>query len=163
MTPESMETNLTKLGVIDQYDLSRPVERSPTVFVNSYARVAAILNDKSGGFSTSYKSRVNRVLNGPGWVYFRMDFSTRNNWEYDRFFPIEDDKDRQAVVSILSSPDLLERIGKYFYETTKKLMSESAFELVGGKVAGVDVVRQVLRFVPVHWVATELVSVTSGT
>ena len=66
MTPESMKTNLTKLGVIDQYDLSRPVERSPTVSVNGYARVAAILNDKNGGFSTSYKARVTRVLHGPG-------------------------------------------------------------------------------------------------
>lgn len=66
MTPESMKTNLTNLGVINQYDLSRPVEISPTVSVNGYARVVAILNDKSGGFSTSYKARVTRVLNGPG-------------------------------------------------------------------------------------------------
>jgi len=42
-------------------------------------------------------------------------------------------------------------------------MSESSFKLVGGKVAGVDVVRQVIRFLPVHWVATDLVSVPSGT
>lgn len=42
-------------------------------------------------------------------------------------------------------------------------MSASAFKLVGGKVAGVDVVRQVLRFLPVHWVATDLVSVLSWT
>ena len=76
---------------------------------------------------------------------------------------MEGDKERQAVVSILSSPDLLEDIGEYFYETTKKLMSESAYKLVGGKVAGVDVVRQVLRFLPVHWVATDLVSVASRT
>lgn len=66
MTPESMKANLTNLGVIGQYDLSRPVERSPTVSVNGYARVAAILNDKSGGFSTSYKARATRVLDGPG-------------------------------------------------------------------------------------------------
>jgi hypothetical protein len=52
---------------------------------------------------------------------------------------------------------LLEGIGEYFYETTKKLISENSFTLVGGKVAGVDVVRQVLQFVPVHWVATDLV------
>ena len=45
---------------------------------------------------------------------------------------------------------------------TKKFMSESAFKLVGGKVAGVDVVREVIRFLPVHWVATDLVSVPSG-
>ncbi|KIM44733.1 hypothetical protein M413DRAFT_442688 [Hebeloma cylindrosporum] len=141
MTPESMKAILTNLGVIDQYDLSRPVERSPTVAINGYARVAAILNDKSGGFSAPYKARVTRVLNGPG------------------FFPVEDDKDRQAIVSILSSPDLLEGIGEYFYETTKKLLSESSFKLVGGKVAGVDVVRQVIRFLPVHWVATDLAGI----
>jgi len=42
-------------------------------------------------------------------------------------------------------------------------MSESSFKLVGGKVAGVDVVRQVIRFLPVHWVATDLVSIPSVT
>ena len=79
MTPESMKPILENLGVIGQYDLSRPVERSPTVTVNGHAQVAAILNDKNGDFSTSYKARVTRVLNGPGWVYFWMGFSTRNN------------------------------------------------------------------------------------
>lgn len=74
-----MKTNLTKLGVIDQYDLSRPVEKSPTVSVDGCARVAAILNDKSGSFSTSYKARATRVLHGPGWVYFWLGCSARKN------------------------------------------------------------------------------------
>jgi linoleate 10R-lipoxygenase len=49
-------------------------------------------------------------------------------------------------------------IGKYFYETTKKLIVGHSFTLVGGKVAGVDLVKHVLRVVPVLWVATDLVS-----
>ncbi|KAF8966303.1 linoleate diol synthase [Flammula alnicola] len=141
MTPESMKANLTKLGVVGQYDLSRPKAKSATAPVNSYACVAQILKDKKN-FSTPYKSRLVRVLDRPSG-----------------FFPVEDEKDRLAVVSILASPDLLEGIGNYFYESTKKLIVANSFTLVGSKVAGVDIVRQVLKILPVYWVATDLAGI----
>lgn len=62
MTPESMKTNLTKLGVLDQYDLSRPKSKTGTAAIDGYARVKSILSDKEG-FQTPYKARVDRVLN----------------------------------------------------------------------------------------------------
>lgn len=74
-----------------------------------------------------------------------------------RFFPVESDKEQQAVITVLSSPDLLDGIGRYFYESTKKLIDSNSYTLVGGKVGGVDIVRQVLTTVPVYWAATELV------
>ena len=82
-------------------------------------------------------------------------FSHREN----RFFPAEGGKEQEAVTAALSgSPELVDDIGKYFYETTKKLIVEHSFTLVGGKVASVDLVKHVLRVVPVLWVATDLVS-----
>jgi linoleate 10R-lipoxygenase len=58
----------------------------------------------------------------------------------------------------MSSPDLLQGIGKYFYQSAQKLISANSFKLVGGQYAGIDIVRQVLKVLPVYWVATDLVS-----
>jgi hypothetical protein len=53
---------------------------------------------------------------------------------------------------------LLDSIGRYFYETTQKLIAEHSFTLVGGKTFGIDLVKHVLRTVPVFWAASDLVS-----
>jgi linoleate 10R-lipoxygenase len=67
-----------------------------------------------------------------------------------------------AVTTVLASPDLVEGISNYFYESTKKLVAANSFTLVGGKVGGIDIVRQVLRILPVYWAATDLVSSRTG-
>ena len=61
-------------------------------------------------------------------------------------------------MTVLSSPDLVKGIGQYFYENTKKSIEGNGYVLVGDKVFGVDLVRHVLRSVPISWAATELVS-----
>ena len=69
MTPGSMKTNLTKLGLLDQYDLARPTTKKATNIVNTHATVSSILKDKEG-FIAPYKFRVDRVLKGKGYVSF---------------------------------------------------------------------------------------------
>jgi cytochrome P450 len=140
MTPDAMKTNLAKLGLQNEYDFARPAAKSETVIINTHARVAALLKDKTG-FVAIYKSRLERVLNGPG------------------FFPVEGEKEQQAVSAALNSLELVEKIGQYFYETTRKVIFENAYTLVGGKVSGVDLVRQVLRVVPIYWVAVEVAGI----
>lgn len=76
-----------------------------------------------------------------------------------RFYPLEDEKTLKAVVTALSgSSKLVDSIGRYFYETTQNLMAENSFALVGKKTYGVDIAKHVLRTVPMHWVASDLVS-----
>jgi len=75
-----------------------------------------------------------------------------------RFFPVESEEECKAVVSVLSSPDLVAGIGEYFYENTKKLIEDHCYSFVNKDVSGVDLVRCVLRALPVTWAATELVS-----
>ena len=77
-----------------------------------------------------------------------------------RFYPVEGEKEKQAVLAILNSPDLVELIGKFFYDTTKKFISSESYTYVGGKICGLDLVREVLRVVPIHWVAIDIVSST---
>jgi len=137
MTPDAMKTNLTKLDVLDQYDLARPATTKATEVINTHAIVSSILKDKEG-FIAPYKSRVDRVLKGKG------------------FYPVEGEKERQAVLDVLNTPELVEEIGKFFYDTTKKFIASESYTLVGGKICGVDLVRQVLRVVPIHWAAIDL-------
>ena len=52
----------------------------------------------------------------------------------------------------------MESIGHYFYDTTQELIAQNSFTLVGGSSFGVDLIKYVIRLVPVHWAASDLVS-----
>jgi linoleate 10R-lipoxygenase len=67
MTPTSMKTNLSKLKLLDQYDVEKPTTKNPIVDIKTHATVASILKDKEG-FVAPYQSRVDRVLKGKGCV-----------------------------------------------------------------------------------------------
>jgi hypothetical protein len=56
-----------------------------------------------------------------------------------------------------ASPNRADKIAHYFYERTRKLILSRSFTVSGKGVKIVDLVRDVLRYVPLHWTATELV------
>ncbi|TFK39791.1 linoleate diol synthase [Crucibulum laeve] len=145
MTPDSMKTHLTKLKLVDQYDLARPTPRSPVRTVTDYAEVSAVLKDAST-FTTPYALRSKRVVPGKG------------------FFPGEGEKEVVAVANGLSgSHESVEKIGAYFYEIVNKLITANSFTLVGGKTHAVDLVRDVLKAAPVYWAATDLAGIQLNT
>jgi hypothetical protein len=86
MTPESMKTNLTKLNLLDKYDLSRPQTRTPLRIVSDHSEVVKLLNDKEST-SKPYAARVARVIKGKGYgsifhsvtkmLIVKADFSLR--------------------------------------------------------------------------------------
>jgi linoleate 10R-lipoxygenase len=51
----------------------------------------------------------------------------------------------------------LEAIGKYFYDTTLQLLQEKSLRLKDQGLNLVNIVKDVLRLVPVHWVSTQIV------
>jgi hypothetical protein len=65
MTPDSMKVHLTKLNLLDQYDLSRPKPISPHVVIDNQEAAAAILKDTSA-FSAPYSEKVARIIKGKG-------------------------------------------------------------------------------------------------
>lgn len=76
-----------------------------------------------------------------------------------RFFTAEAESERIAVINALNaSPESLEKFGQWFYDNTHRLITEHSYTLVGGKTHGIDLVREVLKPLPVYWVATEIVS-----
>ena len=64
---------------------------------------------------------------------------------------------REVLKALLPSEEAFEKIGEFFYQKTRSLMHSKAFSLSDKGVMNVDVVRDVLRFVPLHWAATEIV------
>jgi len=82
---------------------------------------------------------------------------------YDRFFlasdiDAESQRDQREVLRVLqASPNQADKIAHYFYERTRKLILLRSFTVSGKGVKIVDLVRDVLRYVPLYWTATELV------
>jgi linoleate 10R-lipoxygenase len=81
----------------------------------------------------------------------------------DRFFlasnnDAESQRDQREILRALqTSPDQAEKIAQHFYETTRKLIISKSFTVSDKGVKVVDIVRDVLRYLPLHWTATELV------
>jgi hypothetical protein len=69
MTPDAMKENLTKLNIIDKYDLSRPKTGTSHITVKGHAEIAQILGDTES-FKTSYSTRASTVIPGKGYVTY---------------------------------------------------------------------------------------------
>jgi linoleate 10R-lipoxygenase len=82
---------------------------------------------------------------------------------HDRFFLASNNeansqRDQREVLRLLqSSPEQADKIAHYFYEKTRKLIVAKSFKLSDTNTRYVDIVRDVLRYVPLYWAATELV------
>ncbi|KAJ7765440.1 linoleate diol synthase [Mycena maculata] len=134
MTPTSMKGNLAKLHLLGSYDLSRPRTLPPVQMVQGYAEIVEIM--KSPKFVAPYADRANKIIKGKG------------------FFLIEGEKrQREIYTELFQSQESLDKVGNFFRDTTRKLITYHSFTLVGGKIGVVDIVRDVLKVVPVYWAA----------
>lgn len=77
-----------------------------------------------------------------------------------RFYTVENETEQEAIVhALVHNPENpaklspVDQVGEYFYKATRKQVEDSSFTLVGGKARGVDVVRHVLKVIPVTWAA----------
>jgi hypothetical protein len=65
---------------------------------------------------------------------------------------------REVLGALLHSPEAADSIGRFFFDKTRELVAAASYSQVGGKTSSVDIVRDVLKYVPLYWAATELVS-----
>ena len=61
MTPDAMQENLDKLGVLKQYDLNRPQPQMQTHHFTDYHDVVQILKNPAD-FEAPYAERASRIL-----------------------------------------------------------------------------------------------------
>jgi linoleate 10R-lipoxygenase len=82
---------------------------------------------------------------------------------HDRFFlaskdTVESQRDQGEVLRVLqTSPERADQIAHYFYEKTRKQIISKSYTLSDKNIRYVDIVRDVLRYVPLYWTATEVV------
>ncbi|KAJ7115970.1 linoleate diol synthase, partial [Mycena epipterygia] len=134
MTPTAMQANLTKMHLLGSYDLSRPKQLAPVQTVQGYAQIVDIM--KNAQFASPAAERAAKVIKGKG------------------FFIVEAEKQQREICApLLESKESLDKTAAFFRDTTRKLIGTHSFTLVGGKTCVVDIVRDVLKIVPIYWVA----------
>jgi linoleate 10R-lipoxygenase len=80
-----------------------------------------------------------------------------------RFYTVGSEKEQTRIAGALTnSAEPTAKIGRFVYDTTRQLIASSSFTLVGKKTRGVDIVRDVLKLVPVYWAAADIVSVSTS-
>ena len=143
MTPDAMHTILTNLGDIEAYDLARPTATKSVPEVSTYAEVGVVLAGKS--FGIPYSGRAAHVIKGDGFFIAPSD-SARGEREQ-----------RAMLDALTSAPGAVDHIAAKFYQRTRELMVYESWKGVGISHRYVDIVRDVLKFVPLYW-ACEVVS-----
>ena len=84
------------------------------------------------------------------------------NGHRDRFFlasnkEAECQRDQREVLRVMGAPGETDQIAHYFYEKTRELIKLKSYSLTDKNTKYVDIVRDVLCYVPLHWAASELV------
>lgn len=163
MTPQAMTVYLKDLNLSDQYDMKRPTTRNPGVVAMDYTQVGNIIKDPK--FIAHYEKRAKDVVSGKGWI-----FTICVVWEYPywvlvfffvpySFFSAPEDRTEQKRVlgALAGTSEASAELTKFFFEKTQELIKSNSFNLSGSKTRSVNLVRDVLKLVPIHWIA-DLVS-----
>ncbi|KAJ3859653.1 linoleate diol synthase [Lentinula novae-zelandiae] len=135
MTPQAMTVYLKDLNLSDQYDMKRPTTRNPGVVAMDYTQVGNIIKDPK--FIAHYEKRAKDVVSGKG------------------FFSAPEDRTEQKRVlgALAGTSEASAELTKFFFEKTQELIKSNSFNLSGSKTRSVNLVRDVLKLVPIHWIA----------
>ncbi|KAG2350116.1 heme peroxidase [Suillus weaverae] len=143
MHPERMEGYLKDLGKLDGYTLARPKPRGPCTNVTNYVEVGHVLRNTTK-FVPEYVDRAAEVIKGKGF------FAASKNGAEEQ---------KQFISALAPSPEAISKIGTYFYNKIKELIEQHSFSLVGEQTHAVNIVRDVLKVVPLSWAATEVAGI----
>jgi len=149
VTPNEMTKHLNNMGILKRYKTLPP----PTVpiphgqSINTFKGVQRVLGDMRT-FKTVYSESIDYLTNGHGFFLAFDD-------------PYKHDAARKLFVRALRMDGRMgEWVGMY-ERTANELIEDRKWVLPGVGRSGtvyVDVVRDVLNIIPVHWVSEEIVS-----
>jgi hypothetical protein len=64
---------------------------------------------------------------------------------------------KKEFLDTLAPPEAIDKIGQYFHKKTSELIKANSCSLIGTNTKTVNVVRDVLKLVPIYWAASEVV------
>lgn len=149
ITPNEMEKHLRKMGILKRYKTlpppTRPIPHGQSV--NTLKGVKRVLQDMRT-FKTVYGESMEYLTNGYG---FFLAFDE----------PSKHAADRKLVAGALRMDGKMREWVRMYHRKASELIEDRKWALPGVGQSGtvyVDVVRDVLNIVPVHWVSEEIVS-----
>jgi len=152
MTPDAMSKHLKNLKVADEYELSRTPALFPFISTSDYGQVGHIL--KSSDFTAQYQARVARVVDGKGYVS-QIIYLNCSLMQVLRFFTDGANPQRESqIIGALTKSDSESEILQFFYQKTRRVIQNESFSMSGAPNSkAVDIVRDVLKAIPIHWAA----------
>ncbi|TFK51792.1 linoleate diol synthase [Heliocybe sulcata] len=145
MTPDAMKSVLTNLGMVDQYELKPPAPQRPLVVVDNYKVIKEILNNDA--FSVMGADRAATFVKGEGFFIASADADKARK------------EQREFLRVLAGSPELMQYTAKYFHRKAAELIRAQSYANIGGKTQNIDIVRDIVRVVPIQWGASELAGI----
>ncbi|KAH7106072.1 heme peroxidase [Auriculariales sp. MPI-PUGE-AT-0066] len=149
MIPSVMREHLTRQGVADQYDFEMRSTYKVVKVVDTAEGVRNALKDWRT-FRSSYGDSMKEITNGYG-TYLAWDDTLKHR------------RDRLLIRDALFTSVQIDRYARFFFDTTRELIRQKSYSLVHSDVRSVDIVRDVVNLVPVHWASTQVAGISLKT
>ncbi|CAG7848099.1 Psi-producing oxygenase A AltName: Full=Fatty acid oxygenase ppoA; Includes: RecName: Full=Linoleate 8R-lipoxygenase; Includes: RecName: Full=9,12-octadecadienoate 8-hydroperoxide 8R-isomerase [Serendipita indica DSM 11827] len=142
-TPPEMKHWLTEMKLIQNYNVDRPSSDPvrPTQSINSAQGIDRVLKDMST-FNTVYGDSIRYLSNGYGF-FLAFDEEPKHR------------DARRLMHAALYRDGAMKKYAEFYQREATRLIRLRSFE-TGPKSRGVNIVRDVINIVPVHWVSEEL-------
>ncbi|KAH9854311.1 heme peroxidase [Lenzites betulinus] len=135
MTPEVTKKNLTNLGIVESYELKRPVAQPVSTIVDSVAGIANVLQA-----GQQYKTFENGLF-----------ASTASNLSVVANVP--EQRKLALTQAIFPTPDAFGAHKAWFGTTLRELIKEHSYKIDGLPGSRLDIIGNVVNLVPVYWVS----------
>ncbi|KAH8104009.1 linoleate diol synthase [Cristinia sonorae] len=145
MTPQAMKPILRKLGDTHLYDFNKPGVITEIPSIGDYRSVAEVLRSPDR-FGAPQHARAGIIVSGAGF-FIASDSAARGEREQ-----------RAMIKALTGTPDGTSKILDYFYKKTRDMMMNESWTAVACNTRNVDITRDVLKYVPIHW-ACEMVGI----
>lgn len=148
--PEVTHQNLTKLGIVDKYDFARPVAQPIPKVLNTLTGIRYVFND-STKFNQTYKADMELLTDGYGFMLTFDDYKRHET-------------DKQLVWhALFPNKDAVDKSIQWYKEKTVAMLKQYSYSYDGVPGTYVDIIKNVVNLVSVHWAADKLVSALSPT
>ncbi|KAG8925416.1 hypothetical protein FRC02_009696 [Tulasnella sp. 418] len=151
-TPKRMQTILQDLSVkrgnelYKRYNYELPHRHPDLVSVDSWQAVDKVLKDHKT-FKNTYEEHMGQLTNGHGYLL-----------AYDE--EAKHDADLQLIrEALFPDNEAMQRLARFYREKTTELINRKSFALIGKNTRSINIVRDVINLVPVHWVSTQIAGI----
>jgi hypothetical protein len=158
LTPKAMQKFMTDLGYGDRYTYVRPLKAPAKLSARDGVDVKAVLGNGSM-WKTPYVDNARMVMKGEGllmWLNDPVKFAREKSLVEGVVLGGVSGGISGSVSKTGISGEAVERAKKYYYEKTAEFLKERSYTLSRSKTRSVDIVRDVLMAVPLHWASYEL-------